>query len=78
LFPGTDQWGFYLRKSVKACPLRFNLSSLASACLAGVKGLRIGAGPRRNYIHMGPANQFGTTRLIDASQPKRKWPNPTS
>lgn len=45
--------GFYLRKSVKVGPLRFNLSKSGVGVSAGIKGLRIGTGPRGNYIHMG-------------------------
>jgi hypothetical protein len=44
---------FYLRKSVKVGPLRFNLSKSGIGVSAGVRGLRFGAGPRGNYVHMG-------------------------
>jgi hypothetical protein len=44
--------GFYLRKSVKVGPLRFNLSKSGVGVSAGVKGFRVGAGPRGNYVHM--------------------------
>ncbi len=45
--------GFYLRKSIRVGPLRFNLSKSGVGVSAGVKGLRFRAGPRGNYIHMG-------------------------
>src|ERR1700677_3031873 len=45
--------GFYIRKSVKAGPFRFNLSNSGVGVSAGVPGFRIGTGPRGNYIHMG-------------------------
>lgn len=45
--------GFYLRKSIKAGPFRFNLSKSGIGVSAGIKGLRVGTGPRGNYIHMG-------------------------
>jgi hypothetical protein len=45
--------GFYLRKSVKVGPLRFNLSKSGVGVSAGVRGLRLGTGPRGNYVHMG-------------------------
>lgn len=45
--------GFYIRKSLSFGPLRFNLSKSGIGLSAGVKGLRIGSGPRGNYIHMG-------------------------
>lgn len=45
--------GFYLRKSVKVGPLRFNLSSSGVGVSAGVRGFRVGTGPRGNYVHVG-------------------------
>lgn len=45
--------GFYIRKSIKAGPFRFNLSSSGIGVSAGIKGLRVGTGPRGNYIHIG-------------------------
>jgi Protein of unknown function (DUF4236) len=45
--------GFYIRKSVKAGPFRFNLSKSGIGVSAGVPGFRVGTGPRGNYIHMG-------------------------
>lgn len=45
--------GFYLRKSIRVGPLRFNLSSSGVGVSAGVKGFRVGTGPRGNYVHMG-------------------------
>ena len=45
--------GFYVRKSVKAGPFRFNMSKSGVGVSVGVPGFRIGAGPRGNYVHMG-------------------------
>ncbi|MFD2423467.1 DUF4236 domain-containing protein [Ralstonia solanacearum] len=45
--------GFYVRQSVKVGPLRFNFSKSGVGVSTGVKGIRIGTGPRGNYIHMG-------------------------
>lgn len=45
--------GFHIRKSIKAGPFRFNLSSSGVGVSVGVPGLRIGTGPRGNYVHMG-------------------------
>ncbi len=45
--------GFYLRKSIKAGPFRFNLSKSGLGVSAGVPGFRVGTGPRGNYVHMG-------------------------
>ncbi|TIV47661.1 MAG: DUF4236 domain-containing protein [Mesorhizobium sp.] len=45
--------GFYVRKSISAGPFRFNFSSGGVGVSVGVKGLRIGTGPRGHYIHAG-------------------------
>jgi hypothetical protein len=44
---------FYIRKSISAGPFRFNLSKSGIGVSTGIKGLRVGMGPRGNYIHMG-------------------------
>lgn len=44
---------FYIRKSVNVGPFRFNLSKSGIGVSAGIKGLRIGTGPRGHYIHAG-------------------------
>ncbi|MGV1951068.1 DUF4236 domain-containing protein [Agrobacterium vitis] len=44
---------FYIRKSVKAGPFRFNFSKGGVGVSVGVKGLRLGTGPRGHYIHAG-------------------------
>lgn len=44
---------FYLRKSIRVGPFRFNLSNSGVGVSAGVTGFRVGSGPRGNYIHMG-------------------------
>jgi len=45
--------GFYVRKSVRVGPLRFNLSGSGIGISTGIRGFRVGSGPRGNYIHMG-------------------------
>lgn len=45
--------GIYLRKSVRVGPFRFNLSKSGIGVSGGVRGLRLGTGPRGNYVHMG-------------------------
>lgn len=45
--------GLSVRKSVRVGPFRFNLSKSGIGVSAGIKGLRVGTGPRGNYIHMG-------------------------
>lgn len=42
--------GWYLRKSVKMGPVRWNLSRSGIGMSVGVKGLRVGTGPRGSYI----------------------------
>ena len=45
--------GLYIRKSLRVGPLRFNLSKSGVGVSGGIKGLRLGSGPRGNYVHMG-------------------------
>lgn len=45
--------GFYVRKSIKAGPFRFNLSKSGIGVSTGFPGFRVGTGPRGNYVHMG-------------------------
>src|SRR6201986_929074 len=45
--------GFYIRKSVNVGPFRFNLSKSGIGLSTGIKGFRIGTGPRGNYVQMG-------------------------
>ncbi len=44
---------FYFRKSVQAGPFRFNFSKGGVGASVGVRGLRIGTGPRGHYVHAG-------------------------
>lgn len=44
---------FYLRKSIRVGPVRFNLSQSGIGVSTGIKGFRVGSGPRGNYVHMG-------------------------
>lgn len=53
----SGSMGFYLRKSVRVGPFRFNFSKSGIGVSTGIKGLRVGMGPRGNYVHMG-ANGF--------------------
>lgn len=45
--------GFYIRKSFGFGPLRLNLSRSGLGASIGVKGARLGVGPRGTYIHAG-------------------------
>jgi len=57
---------FYIRKSVKFGPLRFNFSKSGIGISAGVKGARIATGPRGTYIHLG-RNGIYYRQKIDGS-----------
>ena len=50
--------GFYIRKSIRVGPFRFNLSQQGVGVSVGIKGLRIGTGPRGNYVHMGQGGVY--------------------
>ena len=50
--------GFYVRKSIRLGPLRFNLSSSGIGVSTGIRGLRVGTGPRGHYIHMGAGGLY--------------------
>lgn len=60
--------GFYLKKTIKCGPLRFNLSNSGIGVSAGVKGLRAGVdGKGRTYIGGGKGilryrKQLGTLK----------------
>lgn len=55
--------GIYLRKSLKAGPFRFNISSSGVGVSAGVPGFRVGTGPRGNYVSVGTHGVFYRTSL---------------
>jgi len=56
---------FYLRKSLSFGPLRFNLSNSGIGVSTGVKGFRVGAGPRGNYIHAGRGGFYYRSTLSE-------------
>ena len=55
--------GFYIRKSISVGPFRFNLSNSGVGLSAGVKGFRIGSGPRGNYVHIGRGGLYYRSTL---------------
>ena len=63
----------YLRKSVRVGPLRFNLSKSGVGVSTGIKGFRVGAGPRGNYIYMGRNGVYYRMTLPNGrrSQPRK-------
>jgi hypothetical protein len=71
--------GWYLRKSLKVGPIRFNLSKSGVGTSVGVKGLRIGSGPRGKYIHAGREGLYFRQSLPDpeaVSTPETVEDNP--
>ena len=44
---------WYLRKSLNFGPVRFNLSKSGVGLSAGIKGLRVGTGPKGRYLQAG-------------------------
>lgn len=63
--------GFYLRKSVSVGPFRFNLSSGGVGMSVGVRGLRVGTGPRGNYVHLGRGGVYYRHTLSPGAAPLR-------
>lgn len=63
--------GFYIRKSISVGPLRFNLSKSGVGLSAGVRGFRVGTGPRGNYVHMG---RYGVYYRETLSPPRARNP----
>ncbi|PXW79140.1 uncharacterized protein DUF4236 [Blastomonas natatoria] len=68
---------FYIRKSVSAGPFRFNLSKSGIGVSAGIKGLRIGTGPRGHYIHAGRGGLYYRSSISGRSKTNHKN-NPSS
>lgn len=73
---------FYLRKSIGVGPLRFNLSKSGVGVSVGVKGFRVGAGPRGNYVHMGRGGIYYRKTLSHPAGskplPRARAPEPSS
>jgi DNA polymerase III subunit epsilon len=64
--------GFYIRKTVKAGPFRFNVSKSGIGVSAGIPGFRVGTGPRGNYVSAGRHGFYYRTSLGGA--PTGRWP----
>ncbi len=45
--------GFYIRRAITIGPFRINLSKSGIGVSVGMRGFRLGTGPRGSYIHMG-------------------------
>lgn len=64
--------GWYLRKSLGFGPLRINLSKSGLGGSVGVKGFRVGTGPRGRYLHAGRGGLYYRTSLdtpVEPSEP---------
>lgn len=66
--------GFYLRKSFRAGPLRLNLSKSGLGVSAGVKGFRVGSGPRGGYVHAGRGGLYYRQSLGKGSRTSKTQP----
>lgn len=70
-----------IRTSVKAGPLRFNLSKSGIGVSAGLPGLRAGAGPRGNYVRVGSSGAMflssnparSSSRIQTSPVPSVSW-----
>ncbi len=74
---------FYLRKTVSAGPFRFNLSKSGVGVSVGVKGLRLGTGPRGHYVHAGRGGLYyraslGSARSTSSPQHASSSPRVTT
>lgn len=62
--------GWYLRKSLKIGPLRLNLSKSGLGGSVGVKGLRVGTGPRGRYLHAGREGLYYRQSIGSGARPE--------
>ncbi len=67
---------FYIRKSVSAGPFRFNFSKGGVGVSVGVRGLRVGSGPRGHYIHAGRGGVYYRATLGHTGRHKQPAPRP--
>ena len=64
--------GFYIRKYFRSGPVRFNLSKSGIGTSIGIKGLRVGAGPKRKpYIHAGRKGLYYRKSLSSGKTSRR-------
>lgn len=64
--------GFYVKKSIRVGPMRFNLSKSGVGASIGIKGLRFGTGPRGNYIHIGAGGVYYRASLSPSLVPQNQ------
>jgi hypothetical protein len=63
---------FYIKKSIRVGPMRFNLSKSGVGASIGIKGLRFGTGPRGNYIHIGAGGVYYRASLSPSLVPQNR------
>ena len=59
--------GFYIHKAFSFGPLRLNLSRSGLGASFGIKGARVGVGPRGSYVHLGRGGLYYRQTLTPAS-----------
>jgi hypothetical protein len=69
--------GWYFRKSLGFGPLRVNLSKSGIGYSVGVKGARIGSGPRGNYVRLGRGGVYYQKYFSPTSNQPVPTPAPT-
>ncbi len=69
--------GWYIRKSLSLGPLRLNLSRSGVGASFGVKGARIGVGPRGSYVHVGRGGLYYRQNLVPHPPRPRTPSGPT-
>src|ERR1700722_16507315 len=69
--------GFYIRKGFNFGPLRLNLSRSGLGASFGVKGARIGIGPRGRYIHLGRGGLY-CRQSLEGSRPSNPPSQPVN
>jgi hypothetical protein len=68
----NNRMPFYIRKSLKAGPFRFNLSKSGVGVSVGIPGFRVGSGPRGNYVHTGRNGFYYRATLPSGSNTNRQ------
>jgi hypothetical protein len=68
---------FRVRTSVKVGPFKFNLSNAGIGVSAGIKGFRVGTGPRGNYIRIGAGGLSYRQTFSGGSPTPQPQPNAT-
>ena len=62
--------GFYIRKGINFGPIRLNLSRSGLGASFGVKGARLGIGPKGRYVHVGRHGLYYRQQLSDSQVPQ--------